>query len=175
MDTIFPDLLRSFMQVLFLLGLVVASIWFWFRLRSVQQKQSPAITPPTEDKKIIITLKLQACERLILLLERINPSNLILRVHSTEMTAAQLQAALIRSVREEYDYNLSQQLYITSKTWELIRNAKEETIHLINTAASKQGENFTSRELAGNILQLNLARETAPVTIAIEALKREIN
>jgi len=161
MEPIFTDLLRSFIQVLFLLGLVVASIWFWFRLRSVQQKQCPAINPPAEDKKIIITLKLQACERLILFLERINPSNLILRVHTTEMTTAQLQATLIRSVREEYDYNLSQQLYIASKTWELIRNAKEETIHLINTAASKQGENATSRELAGNILQLSLSRETA--------------
>ncbi|MFH1297105.1 MAG: hypothetical protein ABIJ04_07535 [Bacteroidota bacterium] len=176
MNSFFLDLVKIFLQALLLLGLTLTAIWFYFRI-------SPKLTRETlvgqsdagNGREAFTTLKLQACERLIMFLERITPNNLILRVHTPDMTASQLQGTLIRTVREEFDYNLSQQLYVSTTTWEKIRNAKEETITQINRAASNLKEDGTGRDLAAVILQLSIGQERFPVTLAIEAIKREIS
>lgn len=176
MDAFIPDLIKIFLQALFLLAIVLIAIWFYFRIRqkSVATPTENQVSRPYENEAVG-TLKLQACERLILFLERITPNNLILRVHSQDMTASQLHAALIRTIREEFEYNLSQQLYVSAKTWEFVRNAKEETIRQINSAVSDMKEGKTARDLAGLVLQHSLLRENSPVTIAIEAVKQEIH
>ncbi len=175
MESFFIDTLQLFFQALFFLAIILVAIWFYFKLRPKPiERLSVAHTDPTNEKNIVSTLKLQACERLILFLERITPNNLILRVHTPDMTASQLQAALIRTVREEFEYNLSQQLFLSTKTWELIRNAKEEIIRQINMAASDLKEGRSARDLAGIILQLSLSQEREPVILAIEAIKSEI-
>ncbi len=175
MDSLIIELIRIFLQALFFLGLVLIAIWFYFRIRpKPTQELTVDQSAATTGKEVVLTLRLQACERLVLFLERITPHNLILRVHGPDMTAAQLQASLIRTVREEFEYNLSQQLYIKSQTWELIRSAKEETIRQINMAGSNLKEGGSSRDLAGALLQLSLSQEISPVTTAIEAVKQEI-
>ena len=175
MESFFVDLVKLFLQILFLLGAVLVAIWFYFRIRPKTAEVSAVGQADGGNRtEVIITLRLQASERLILFLERITPNNLILRVHTPDMTASQLQAALIRTVREEFEYNLSQQLYLTTKTWELIRSAKEEIIRQINRAASGLKEEGSARDLAGIILQHSLDQEWSPVSTAIEAIKREI-
>lgn len=175
MEAFLFDLLKIFLQALFFLGLVMISIWFYFRMKPAPRAPVTAAAPePSSGKETSLTLKLQACERLILFLERITPNHLILRVMTPDMTALQLQGALTRTVREEFEYNLSQQLYLSTKTWDMVRNAKEETIRLINTAASEMKEGSTARDLAGTILQIDLKQERSPVTQAIEAIKREV-
>ncbi|MFH1161465.1 MAG: hypothetical protein V1733_11035 [bacterium] len=174
MENFFLDLFTVFLQILFLLGLIMVALWFYFRLKQKQEPIVPFHQPPDEYKRLYLSTKLQACERLILFLERISPANLILRVHTPDMTAAQLQAALIRTVREEFEYNLSQQLYISARTWELIFNAKEETIRMINAAAAKLSASATSRDLASGILQLSLNQEPSPISGAIESIREEI-
>lgn len=176
MDDVVPDILRFFVRFLLLTGSVFAAIWFYFRIRP--KTVSSGCMPSAEGesgKEVILKLKLQACERLIMFLERIAPDNLILRVHLPDMAATQLQAAAIRTVREEFDYNLSQQLYISTSTWELIRNAKEGTISLINRAASELKDEATGRDLASAIFGLAIAQEKSSVLTAIESVKREIN
>ncbi|MBL7138845.1 MAG: hypothetical protein ISS17_08730 [Bacteroidales bacterium] len=175
MESFIFDLIKIFLGVLFLLGLTLTAIWFYFRIKPKASRESEIDRPDAmTGKEVITTLKLQACERLILFLERITPNNLILRVHTPDMSAAQLQGAMIRTVREEFEYNLSQQLYLTSKTWELIRSAKEEILRQINTAASGLKEGGSARDLAGAILQLSLSQERSPVSTALEAIKNEI-
>ncbi|MBE0648922.1 MAG: hypothetical protein IH596_14215 [Bacteroidales bacterium] len=175
MEAFLFDLIKIFLQALFFLALVLTAIWFYFRLRpNPANTYTLPVVDPANNKEVVHTLRLQACERLVLFLERITPNNLLLRVNTPDMSALQLQVALIRTVREEFEYNLSQQLYLTTETWELIRNAKEETIRQINTAASGMKEGSSSRDLAGAILKLSLSQERAPASIAIEAIKREI-
>jgi len=174
MEAFFFDLIKIFLQALFFLILVLTSIWFYFKIRpKSQETQLKDLQESSGKKEIVSTLRLQACERLILFLERITPNNLILRVHATDMTASQLHAALIRTVREEFEYNLSQQLYLSTQTWELIRNAKEDTIRQINAAASDLKVGGSARDLAGIVLNLSLSQDRAPVSIAIEAVKKE--
>jgi len=174
METLLFPLLLVFIQIILLSGLVLTAIWFYFRIKRKQLLVPSSTQSPDEYKRIYLTTKLQACERLILFLERISPPNLILRVHTSEMTSIQLQTALIRTIREEFEYNLSQQLYVSVRTWELISHAKEETIRLIHAAASNMTAGCTSRELASEILQLSLDQQSSPISIAIESIREEV-
>ena len=173
MDPETSEIIKVLILALILLGIVVFAVWYFCTLRN---RKAPSIVHPHERREgdIILSVKLQACERLILFLERIRSNNLILRVHTSDMTSVQLQSALIRTIREEFEYNQSQQLYISSSSWEKIRSAKEDTIRLVNSAASGLQENATSKDLAGAILKLSLEQEPSPVIQAIEAVKKEI-
>src|SRR5688572_26556676 len=61
----------------------------------------------------IVSLKMQAYERLILYLERINPSNMLVRLTTTSISAAHLKSELIHNINEEFNHNIAQQLYVS--------------------------------------------------------------
>jgi hypothetical protein len=128
----------------------------------------------TEEQKIILPLRLQAYERIILYLERITPNNLILRMNKPGMNAGEFQSLLVKTIREEFEYNLSQQLYISSRAWELVKNAKEETINMINQASSKISSTDTSADLARVLFEQFLGKEKLPVDQALDEVKMEI-
>jgi len=124
-------------------------------------------------QKISMPVRMQAYERLVLLLERIEPAGLVIRTNMPGMTASQLQSALVLAVRSEFDHNLSQQLYVSTKAWEMVRNAREETIKRINTAAMKLSPEATSADLASLILIHDMDMEQSLVKGALDLLKSE--
>jgi hypothetical protein len=126
-------------------------------------------------QKTILPVRLQAYERLILLLERISPASLILRVSQPGMTAVQLQSALTQALREEFDHNLSQQVYVSAKAWEDVKSAREELISIINTAASSLAPEATGADLAAQIFTLSLQPGKQSLHFAIDQLKQEFN
>ena len=134
-----------------------------------QQQQKPDM------QKTILPIRLQAYERLILLLERISPASLILRVSQPGMSAAQLQSALTQALREEFDHNLSQQVYISAKAWEDVKSAREELIRTINTAATALPAGATGADLAAQIFTLSLQPGKQTLQFAIDELKQEFN
>ncbi len=124
-------------------------------------------------RKEALPYRLQAYERVILLLERINPNNLIPRVRESNMTAADLQVALIKDIRGEFEHNLSQQLYISEDAWLLVKSAKEEVIKLINLCYGRFKPDDDSMELGRAILNALMQNETSPTDQAIRFLKQE--
>ena len=124
---------------------------------------------------LITPLKIQAYERIIIFLERINPNSLVIRVNKNGMNSRQLHSELITAVKTEYEHNLSQQIYVSYGAWELVKNAKEEVIQLINISSSKVAVEANSSELAIMILNItaNLNKKL-PNEIALEYLKKEI-
>jgi hypothetical protein len=90
------------------------------------------------------------------------------------MSARSLQKSILGSIREEYEHNLSQQVYISIKAWEVVKNAKEEMIRVVNVAASEVPEDAPSMELAQRIFEHYLRSEKPLVSQAIEILKREL-
>lgn len=124
-----------------------------------------------EKHKLALPIRMQAYERLVLLLERISPSNLVMRVHQPAMTAPQFQKLLVQAVRDEFDHNLSQQLYISAQAWELIRNAREEMIRQINVSASKLSPDATSTDLSQRLLEMSV--EKLATRRALDFLKNE--
>jgi len=157
-----------------MIGLILASVLIVIRFYLKQTKKPQDSPVRLEDHKIILPLRLQAYERIVLFLERIAPNNLILRVNRPELNAYQLQSALIKTIREEFEYNLSQQLYISSKAWEMVNNAKEETIKLINIAAGRIPETAPSAELVRVIFDMIMDTDKLAVHITLETVKNEI-
>lgn len=124
----------------------------------------------------ITPLKIQAYERIVIYLERINPNSLVIRVNKSGMSSRQLHLELVTSIKQEYEHNLAQQIYISSGAWELVKNSKEEIIQLINIASSKVQADAPSNDLAMMILNIcsNLGKKL-PSEIAIEYIKKEIS
>jgi hypothetical protein len=171
----YGDLVHTVILTLLFTGVLYGVIRFmiWPLVRR-ENAPSPYGTLGTEQMKIILPLRLQACERFVLYLERIHPQNLLLRLSQAAPTAPDLQVQMIRTIREEFEYNLSQQLYISPTTWELIRNAKEEMISLVNRAATSVHANGTVAALIQAVLDLSMEKGELPVDKAIEAVKKEI-
>lgn len=127
-----------------------------------------------EDKKLITPIRLQAYERLALYLERISPSSLIFRSMRPELNSIQFQSVLLKNIRDEFEHNLSQQIYVSSETWEMIKNAKEEIVKLINTASAQVQVEDPAIELSKKIFELTVGNEKLPTDKALELMKKEI-
>ncbi len=128
-----------------------------------------------QNRSTITPIRLQAYERVVLFLERISPANLILRVNQPEMDARRLQSALVQAIREEYEHNLSLQVYLTVKSWEMVKTGKEELIRIINQSASELPQEAQSMDLAQKIFENYLKTEKPPLATATEFLKKEVS
>ena len=126
-----------------------------------------------ESLKVVTPMRLQAYERMALYLERISPNSLILRTFRPGMDIKALQTAMTKSIRDEWEHNLSQQVYLTTESWNRIREAKEEMINLINGSAVKLPADADPTSLAGAIFE-SCAKSKTPTDEAIEFMKNEI-
>ena len=124
--------------------------------------------------EITLPLRLQAYERMCLFLERISPNNLLLRLVPSAMSALELQQILLHEIREEYNHNVAQQLYISSNAWEQITNAMNETVAAINKAATEVSPEAPPSDLAKKIFAQVIEKEIQPAAHALKVLKDEI-
>lgn len=127
----------------------------------------------SENLKIITPLRLQAYERLILFLERITVESLALRLQTPGITARELQISMLENVRKEFNHNLSQQLYVSKKSWNAVKNAKEQIIRTINVAGTKMNPQLKGHEFTKTALDVYSENNTFPVEAAVEVLKSE--
>ena len=167
------EILRDLILVLIPALLVGAAVYFLLKMHIKSEADRRELEVKTERMKMISPVRLQAYERVVLLLERITPSQLIMRNIQQGMNARELQQALIGNIRQEYDHNLSQQLYISSNAWELVKNAREALISAINTASENLKEDATATDLAQLIFQDELNSEGSTLYKALEYLKKE--
>lgn len=137
------------------------------RLLEVKMEQQ------NETLKVVSPIRLQAYERMALFLERISPNSLILRCYQPGMDTKLLQGVMTKVIRDEWEHNLSQQIYISSNCWNRIREAKEEMINLINSSAVKLTPDADPASLAGIIFS-SVSEHQVPTDSALEFLKKEI-
>ena len=128
----------------------------------------------SNSEKISIPLKFQAYERMALFLERINPTNLLTRVMNPKMRVSTLHTSLLATIREEYEHNMSQQLYISDNSWGLVKTAKEEVVRLINSSASKFNSEENANVFAQEIITNGFNRNNNPIEKALKGLKEDI-
>lgn len=122
----------------------------------------------------ILPVRLQAYERSILLLERISPDSLILRVSRNEYSARQLQQELLSSITSEFDHNIAQQTYISTEAWEKMKVAKNQIINLINDTAGEVKSDASGPTLGKLILERLSELKAPPSQAAIDYLKKEV-
>lgn len=128
----------------------------------------------SENAKVSIPLKFQAYERMALFLERINPTNLITRVFTAKMKAGTLHTSLLATIREEYEHNMSQQLYISDESWELVKNAKEEVVRIINATAAGHDSDEDANSFAQEIITSGFSGKDSPIDKALLQLKEDL-
>ncbi|MDQ3048939.1 MAG: hypothetical protein M3R27_15420 [Bacteroidota bacterium] len=125
------------------------------------------------NQTVITPIRLQAYERVILFLERINPNSIVMRLNKTG-SAAHFQAELLKTIRSEFEHNLSQQIYMSNKSWDAVVRAKEETNKLINIAASRVSPDASAMDFAQAVINVASQLTEMPTKSAIEGIKKEI-
>lgn len=125
-----------------------------------------------KNQEVVTPIRLQAYERIILLLERINPQNIISRLNNPEFLAREFQQLLVMEIRQEYNHNLSQQLYMSDEAWAYVTAAVEDTISLINEAGGRTTPEAKSIDLVKTIFEMDMSKST--IQQALFYLKNEI-
>lgn len=128
-------------------------------------------TPAQSDA--VLKLELQAAERFALYLERIAPARLVMRLHRAGMDAKMLQSEILRSIREEFDHNLSQQIYISPEAWDLIKKAKDEMVKFITASGEHLKGDATALDLSRIIFDGASKVERLPSEVALQYLRTE--
>ncbi len=124
--------------------------------------------------KDLVPLRLQAYERLTIFLERISLNSLILRVNDPSFNARELHQLLIATIREEYNHNISQQIYVSQEIWDRVRSAVEETIGIINYAYQQVNRDQPAIELAKKIFDTVINEHRDPVSPVLELIREEV-
>ncbi|MBM3431915.1 MAG: hypothetical protein FJX92_02780 [Bacteroidetes bacterium] len=125
------------------------------------KKQSPAQPAPSgSDTR---SLRLQAYERLVLLTERIALPNLISRLAQPGISALEMKVALLENIKQEFDYNSTQQIYVSDVAWDSLRNLKEQNLSMIHQVSASLPPNAGGSELNKRLLELLMQQPGAPL------------
>lgn len=131
-----------------------------YELRKLSQKE---ITP----------IRMQAYERLALLLERTTPEHMLIGTNISDMSVLQLQQYLLQTIRAEFDHNMSQQIYVSEEVWAKIMLARNEMIAFVNAVVTQLPKDSTSITYAKSLIEGYASNGATPHEGALEALKEE--
>lgn len=154
-------------------SLIVAAAAFIIAVFALLRKQPP---PPVAagEKFDSTTLRLQAYERLVLLTERIALPNLISRLNQPGISAAEMKLILTENIKQEFEYNSTQQLYVTPVSWDAVRNLKEQNIMVVNQVASILPLDASASDLNKKILEVIMAQPNGALhELVLQALNFE--
>jgi len=157
--------------VVILLGIIfLAVIWMITDFAALRKdlKERDLTNPDT------LKLRLQAYERLTLLAERISLQNLLSRIPNAGLSSRQMQSSLIDAIKQEYDYNISQQVYVSPEVWRAVNNLKEQNIYVVNQLASAMPFQASAMDLNKQIIDFLINNPKASLhNIVLEALNFE--
>jgi hypothetical protein len=153
---------------------VFVSVYFVQKLSLTKESNKERYKVIVSNNNLLTPLRLQAYERISILLERLSVESLLLRHQNSTMTARQLQATLLNSVRSEFDHNLSQQIYISSNLWAAVKNAKEILIKTINITAAQLPKDSPINDFTVKLFEFYSELEYNPLASASELLKQEV-
>lgn len=145
-------------------------------MKALEAAQTAQATPPPDAAAGPSTrqLQLQAYERLILLTDRIALPNLIARVNTPGLSARDMQSLLIQSIRQEFEHNITQQIYVSTEAWGVVRDYKEQNQLIVNQVASFLPEDATGADLNRALLDLLVQNPKASLqNVVSEALSFE--
>ncbi|MCC9138086.1 hypothetical protein ACFSKU_03250 [Pontibacter silvestris] len=158
-----------------LLIIIEAGVFLYILAKHFQNMhQTRLLNVRMKKDAVVLPVRLHAYERVVLLLERITPSNLLLRVSGVGQTAADYHRVLLTEIRNEFNHNMSQQVYMSDQIWQQVKQTREEVVNLINKTYQEMPENARGNDLAKRILETILVEERDPTARAILAVKEEM-
>jgi len=168
------DALIEFIKILVPASVVLYAVYLMVRAFIAREIELKKLEVRSRSIETILPARLQAYERITLLLERISPQNLLIRLNNPAYTARDFQKILLDEIRNEYNHNVSQQVYMTEEVWNQVKNGKEDLIMMINESAGQMGAEATGIDLAKKIFEQVMERKTDPIGHALSELKKEI-
>ncbi len=168
------EIIGDLFKILLPSGLVLYGMYLMVSSFLRRQMESKLLELRINQVQITLPMRVQAFERLVLFLERITPNNLVLRLNSPELNSREFQQVLIMNIREEFNHNMVQQIYVTDRSWALLKTAMEDIIGIVNHAAQGVDPASPSINLAKEIFEILLSREQDPVAKAIRSIKDEL-
>ncbi len=161
--------------VAYLLPAIVVGLvaYYFFKGHTANEEGRRRYLIQKEAQNKILPMRLQSYERITLLLERIDPNKLLIRVKPFSDEIAKYEELLIRNIEQEFDHNLTQQIYLSQECWNLVNAAKNATIHIIRQGAmhEKDGTADTMREW----LLRNFMEDVTPSQKALAYVRKEVS
>lgn len=168
------EIIGDFLKISLPAGAVMYAMFLTVRSFLNKDFEKKLIDIKVKNNEIVLPIRLQAYERMALFLERISPHNLILRVNDPAYNVAQLHQRMLMEIREEYNHNLSQQVYMSDQAWGLVKNSMEEVVGLINKSSNNMPPEARGIELAKMVFENLVQRNEDPVSKALKFIKKEI-
>lgn len=161
-------LLISLVPSLFIALLAYA----YFKMHTDNEEKRRRYLLHKENQKQSLPVRLQAYERMALLLERISPGKLLIRTAPIGDDKKSYEELLVRTIEQEFEHNLTQQIYISDACWNVIKAAKNGTIAIVRKTALK--EEVTSATKMREVILTDLIEKVAPSDTALIAVKEEV-
>jgi hypothetical protein len=156
------------------ISLVIAAIALLTSIYTLVAKSKPQMQKTADDNFLTKPLRLQAYERLVLLAERVALPNLISRLSQPGLSARDMQFLLIESIKQEYEYNASQQIYVSEAAWNAVRSLRDQNLLMVNTIAKSLSPDATATELNRQLMEAMMQEEKAAIhTYATNILNAE--
>ncbi len=168
------EVLLQIALILIPAGAVLLTTIFFLRRETSKEIRNMQIELKKERQQYFLPSRVEAYQRAVLLMERIHPNSLVMRLHNPGLPAKALQADFLKAIREEYDHNVAQQLFISPQGWQMVKNSKEETIKIINIAGNQMDATSTGMDLSAKIFEIVAEVGQLPSEITVDYLKKEL-
>ncbi|MFN3405404.1 MAG: hypothetical protein ACK40G_14995 [Cytophagaceae bacterium] len=168
------ELVNDLIKILLPAAVVLYAMYLTVKAFLNKDFEKKLIEIKQKNTEIVLPVRLQAYERMCLFLERISPNNLLVRVNEPGFTSARFRQQLLHEIREEYNHNLSQQVYMSDQAWQLVKSSMDDVTSIINQAGESVNPESRSVELARVIFDKMMERNEDPVEKSLKFLKNEI-
>ncbi len=159
---------------LLLLAIPLIILSFFVVKMFFSYKQNGKVEEKQKNNEVALPIRLRAYERLSLLLNRIEPKNLLATEKDVAINALDLKNRLIAKIQNEYNHNISQQIYVSDVLWEELIDTQNNLIEFITVAYSKCSKNDTSDFFAKIILDAYYSQQQTFIDATMVSLKEEV-
>lgn len=153
--------------------IVFFTAYFMLKTYLDKQHQLKALELKQGQQATTIPMKFQAYERLSLFCERIAIPNLLLRLTEKELSAAELRVALLITIQQEFEYNITQQVYISEQLWRIVKAYRDTIVATINGVSEHIDRKASAMELQRALLQYEEASANRALDTTLSAIKKE--
>ena len=153
--------------------IVFLTVYYLLKTFLDKQCQLKVLEFKHKENSTTIPLRLQAYERLSLFCERISIPNLTLRLKKEDQTAAAFRLALLLTIQQEFEYNITQQVYVSGQLWHIIKIARDNTVGIIEGFAGQVNPKAPASELVNLLLNYVDTEPLLATDKALAAIKKE--
>jgi hypothetical protein len=150
------------------ISLILSTLAFLLAIAALgKASRAPKQVPAARDGFETTPLRLQAYERLVLLTERIALPNLISRLNQPDLSVQEMKIILMENIKQEFEYNHTQQLYVSPASWEAVRNLKEQSILFVHQVAATMPPGATAGDLNKRLIEILMAQPNEPLHVLV--------